>query len=137
MTGTSTFSLFKTHVHLTDGPLATPLEVDGDFWRRLADSPGIQDGRLLSLVHVAEDWDAWGMHPEGNEIVLLLWGEVELVLEENGHERSVALAPGHPLIVPPGAWHTMRVRQPSNVLHITRDRGTQHRPALPGNRVPP
>ena len=75
MTGTSAFSLFKTYVHLTERPLAIPLEAYSEFWRQLADSPSIQDGRRLSLVHVAEDWDAWEMHPEGDEIALLRWGE--------------------------------------------------------------
>jgi quercetin dioxygenase-like cupin family protein len=45
------------------------------------------------------------MHPDGDEILVLVSGRVELVLEYADGNRRVALPPGRAIIVPKGIWH--------------------------------
>jgi oxalate decarboxylase/phosphoglucose isomerase-like protein (cupin superfamily) len=68
------------------------------------------------------------VHPAGDELVILLSGAVDLVLEESDGERVVPLRSGETCIVPQGVWHTARVNEPSEAIHITRGAGTEMRP---------
>ena len=68
------------------------------------------------------------MHPAGDEVVALLSGEVDLILEEGSHEITVSLKGRRTLIVPQGTLHRAVVREPGDMLFITRGAGTQHRP---------
>jgi mannose-6-phosphate isomerase-like protein (cupin superfamily) len=124
----STFDLADTYIQLDDGPAATAIEVDGAFWERIDTRPELQGGRLVGTFHNAADWDVWEMHPAGDEVVSLLSGAVDVVLDEGSGERVVELRPGATCIVPRGVWHTANVHTPGDTLHITRGAGTQHRP---------
>jgi mannose-6-phosphate isomerase-like protein (cupin superfamily) len=84
--------------------------------------------RLVAEFAFDRDWESWEVHPAGDEIVVLLSGAVDLVLEEPDGERIIALRERGTVIVPRGVWHTANVIAPSEVLHITRGEGTQHRP---------
>ena len=123
------FTLFKTFAHLEDGPGASEVAVGERFWEEIGGRADLQEGRLVTAFHWEEDWPNWERHPAGDEIVFVLWGRAELVLEEDGGERVVALPSGHACIVPRGVWHTARVPEPTNALAITRGAGTEHRPA--------
>ena len=68
------------------------------------------------------------MHPDGDELLYLLSGKIEVVLEENGEERVVEMSPGQGLVVPRGVWHRVVLRQASHLVHITPGPGGQHRP---------
>ena len=60
-------------------------------------------GWLVTWFEFGEDWDSWEMHPLGDEVVCLLSGAVEFVLEGESGETSVQLAtPGSFAIVPRG-----------------------------------
>jgi mannose-6-phosphate isomerase-like protein (cupin superfamily) len=124
----STFDLASTYIQLDDGPAAMAIEVDEEFWERIDTRPELQGGRLVGTFHNAADWDVWEMHPAGDEVVSLLSGAVDVVLDEGSDERVVALRPGATCIVPRGVWHTANVHTPGDTLHITRGAGTQHRP---------
>jgi mannose-6-phosphate isomerase-like protein (cupin superfamily) len=124
----STFDLADTYIQLDDGPAATAIEVDEAFWERIDTRPELQGGRLVGTFHNAADWDVWEMHPAGDEVVSLLSGAVDVVLDEGSGERVVVLRPGATCIVPRGVWHTANVHTPGDTLHITRGAGTQHRP---------
>ena len=123
------FTLFKTFVHLEDGPGASEVSVGDRFWEEVGDRADLREGRLVTASHWKEDWPVWERHPAGDEIVFILWGRADLVLEEAGGERVVPLPSGHACIVPRGVWHTARVPEPTNALAITRGAGTEHRPA--------
>jgi len=71
------------------------------------------------------------MHPAGDELVYLLEGAVDMVLDEGDGERVVELRGRSAVLVPAGAWHRAIVHEPGDVLHITRGHGTQHRPVEP------
>ena len=132
--GTSTeavrpeFDLATTYVQLDDGPRAFAVEVDDEFWHTIDRRPELQGVRLVGTFHNAEDWDVWEMHPAGDEVVCLLSGAVDVILDEPEGERVVGLEAGRTCIVPRGVWHRAIVREPGDTLHITRGEGTQHRP---------
>ena len=128
------FRFPQTFVHLGGGDTAEPLEVTPSFWEDIAAGRGrfaeLGPGRLVSWCDFDGDWPNWEMHPRGEELVCLVSGAMEFVLEQESGTRSVELAqPGAFLIVPRGVWHTARVSVPSSVLFVTAGDGTQHRPA--------
>jgi mannose-6-phosphate isomerase-like protein (cupin superfamily) len=122
------FDLATTYVQLDDGPQALAVEVDDEFWQTIDRRSELQGGRLVGRFHNGEDWDIWEMHPAGDEVVCLLSGAIDVVLDEPDGERVVALEAGRTCIVPRGVWHRAIVREPGDTLHITRGEGTQHRP---------
>jgi mannose-6-phosphate isomerase-like protein (cupin superfamily) len=89
----------------------------------------LRDGRLVIVTHEKEDWPFWEMHPAGDEVVTLLSGEVDLMLQEGSQEIILSLKRRVTVIVPQGVWHRAIVREPGDMLFITRGAGTQHRPA--------
>jgi mannose-6-phosphate isomerase-like protein (cupin superfamily) len=42
------------------------------------------------------------MHPDGDEVLFLIRGRVDVVLGENGAQRTVEMAPEHTVLVPEG-----------------------------------
>lgn len=122
------FDLAQTYVQLADGPAAVAVDVDDDFWDRIESRRELQGGRLVGTFHNAADWGIWEMHPAGDEVVCLLSGAIDVVLEEHDGERIIELRPGATCIVPRGVWHTAIVHTAGDTLHITRGAGTVHRP---------
>jgi mannose-6-phosphate isomerase-like protein (cupin superfamily) len=122
------FDLATTYVQLDDGPAASPVKVDDVFWESIDQRPELHGGRLVGTFHNAADWDVWEMHPAGDEVVCLLSGAIDVVLDEPDGERIVSLEAGQTCIVPRGVWHSAAVREPGDTLHITRGEGTRHRP---------
>ena len=129
---TSARSLYEFPIHLGLGAKAIPQpEFTGMEWydayvERHAND--LDEGRLVGLYRFEESWTSWEMHPAGDELVFALSGAVELVLQEAGGDRTIALGAGEGTLVPKGVWHTARVRTPGHVLHVTPGTGTQHRP---------
>jgi oxalate decarboxylase/phosphoglucose isomerase-like protein (cupin superfamily) len=132
------FDLFGTYVHLGDGGGALPVTVTETFWDELMSGEyrsedvrafGEKGGWMLATFHMTESMSHWELHPEGDEILHLLSGAIDVVLQETDGERVVALRPGTTCVVPKGAWHRQIVLTPGDLLSITYGRGTQHRPA--------
>jgi mannose-6-phosphate isomerase-like protein (cupin superfamily) len=121
------FDLETTYLVLADGPEAKRIEVGPDFWQTI-DTRDDLAGRLVGIFRYDADWNSWEMHPEGDEIVVLLSGAVDLVLDAPGGERTVELRDRAAAVVPRGVWHTANVIAPAEALHITRGAGTAHRP---------
>ena len=122
------FDLDATYVHLKDGLAAVPLTVDDSFWAGIADRADLAEGRLVMLNHAARDWTTWERHPAGDELVYLLGGAVDLILEQADGELVVELRGRSACIVPRGIWHRAIVHAPGDLLHITPGAGTEHRP---------
>src|SRR5690606_39403706 len=81
------FALDQIYVHLTpDDGGATPIPVTPDFWATIATRTDLHDGFLLTRARMTEDWPHWEMHPEGEEIVILLAGAIDLRSEEHTSE---------------------------------------------------
>jgi mannose-6-phosphate isomerase-like protein (cupin superfamily) len=68
------------------------------------------------------------MHPDGDEILFLWSGAMDVVLERDGEEVVTSLSPGEAFVVPRGVWHRTVVREPSDLLNLTMGH-SQHRPA--------
>ncbi|MCA9648749.1 MAG: hypothetical protein H6712_13660 [Myxococcales bacterium] len=123
------FSLERTYVHLRPDQSAAPIEVDESFWATIATRTELHEGFLVTRARTGEDWPHWEMHPEGEEIVVLLSGAVDLVLDDGEREWTVELRPeAGTWINRRGVWHRAIVHEPSEMLFITAGRGTQHRP---------
>lgn len=59
------------------------------------------------------------MHPDADEVLYLISGRVDVLLEEDGAENLVEVRPGQAVVVPRGIWHRVLVREPSQLLHVT------------------
>jgi mannose-6-phosphate isomerase-like protein (cupin superfamily) len=109
MADQSVFDLDSTYLALaTDGGIAT-MTVTDDFWATVDQRRELAGGRLVMLARYEADWPSWEVHPAGDELVYLLAGAVDLVLDEPGGERVVELRGRAGCLVPAGVWHTARV----------------------------
>ena len=68
------------------------------------------------------------MHPDGDEVLILVSGRLTVTLEEPTGPRSVELLPGQGLIVPQGMWHEVVAEEPCQLVHATPGPGGEHRP---------
>lgn len=125
--------LSKHLIHLGLGATAVPQpEFTGDMaWyeayaaRHAADGA---EGRLVAMHTSEAPWGHWEMHPEGDEVVVCLDGEMTLIQEVEGREERVVLGPGEYAINPARVWHSADVDAPARALFITAGKGTEHRP---------
>src|SRR5262245_39229295 len=115
---TTAFDLNDTYVHLEDGPTAARIEVGPDFSATIARRTDVHGGRPVLITRSDADWPHWEMHPAGDEIVCLLSGSADLVLDEAGGERIVPVRGRTACVVPRGVWHRAIVHEPSETLHI-------------------
>jgi ABC-type uncharacterized transport system permease subunit/mannose-6-phosphate isomerase-like protein (cupin superfamily) len=127
--GGPAFDPFATIVHLREDGGAVPVAWTPEVFRTLG--TGDRD-RVIGAKHAAEPADVhtdeWEMHPKGDEILYLLTGLLDVVLDEPGGERRVRLQHGQACLVPRGTWHRLILCQPSDLLFITPASGTRHRP---------
>ena len=87
------------------------------------------EGRLVSHFTFSEDWTSWEMHPNGDEVVLCLSGEMLLTQEfPDGLVKQVTLGPGEYAINRREVWHTADIVGAVQALFITAGVGTEHRP---------
>jgi mannose-6-phosphate isomerase-like protein (cupin superfamily) len=122
------FTLNSTYVNLRPDDSATTLKGGRRFWANIAKRTDLNDGRLLGTTSQKSDWPIWERHPGGDEILILLSGELELVLETRAGERRTKLKAGQSFVVPRGIWHRALVKKPGELLFITPGAGTEHRP---------
>ena len=82
---------------------------------------------LVAAFDCTEAWSQWERHPAGDEIVMLLSGEVELILRGTQGDETLRLAiAGEFVVIPRGIWHTARPVKPGRMLFITPGAGTEH-----------
>lgn len=121
------FDLETTYLGLGGDGEVTRLPVGPGFWEGLDANPNLRP-TLVSLSGGDGDWTSWEMHPEGEEVLILLEGRLTLLVELAGVERRHDLAPGATFIVPRGAWHRAVDQRGVKMLFITYGPGTTHRP---------
>ena len=126
-----TIDLSATFIHLSDGGDAEPVRVTPTFWRSAGERydrlAGVFDFRSAKDLHSSMQ----EMHPEADEVLFLLSGAIDVVLEQDETERSIALESGRAAIVPRGVWHRLVMRQPGRLLFINSRKGMQGRPYNP------
>lgn len=125
---TDAFTLDRTYIHLRPDESATSMTGGAEFWAGIASRRDLEHGRLMGSTHQSADWNHWERHPAGEEILVLLSGEMEVVLDTAGGEQRAKLAPGQTFIVPKGVWHRGIVTKPGDLMFITPGAGTEHRP---------
>lgn len=101
-----------------------------EFWSQPQEALDALGGDwLVSEFSGEADWPSWEMHPNGDEFVYLLDGDIEFLLEMPEGLLTHRISGRGAVVVPRGVWHTARLRRPSRMFFITMGRGTQHRPA--------
>lgn len=69
------------------------------------------------------------MHPDGEEFVYLLDGDIQFLMETpDGVLSSQRITDRGAVVVPRGVWHTAKVYRPSRMFFITKGAGTKHQP---------
>ena len=123
--------LAGTFVHLRDGGDAEPVPVGPAFFRE-SGARGRYD-RLVGVFDFRSSKDLHSsmqeMHPEADELIFVVSGAIDVVLEEQGGERSIALDTGQAAIVPRGVWHRLLMRRPGRLLFVNSRSGMQSRPS--------
>ena len=121
------------YVHLSNDGAIQDLLGGAAFWSLPAEEMRRFDAGWLITEFVCEDdWANWEMHPEADEFVYLLSGNVALVLELPTGTATIRLSDRGAVVVPRGVWHTARVFATSRMLFVTRGAGTEHRPSAAG-----
>jgi len=107
---------------------ARSLNVDSNFWESLEKGELGDFSRLISFFCFDEDWKTWEKHPNGEEFVFLLEGDITLILETNGDKREVVMNDTFSfVIVPKDTWHTANVSKSAKMLFVTPGEGTEIR----------
>lgn len=121
--------LSSNYIDLRGVNSAKPLQIDDDFWWKLANgSIHPTPDRLLMHAHQSQSWDHWERHPKGEEVIIQISGETVLLLETDIGYQHVPLKGFQTVIVPRKSWHTLHVHQPADMIFITPGEGTEHRP---------
>ena len=127
----------QTYVLLAADGAAEQVPGGQAFWSRPGqelDALGRQ--WLVSEFACSADWPNWEMHPQADEFVYLLAGEVVFQLQTEAGTASVHLQDRGALVVPRGVWHTAKVSVPSRMLFVTLGAGTRHRPVQQADAQP-
>lgn len=121
--------LLHTFVVVGSDHSAVAVDVTPTIWQELDQRfDGFKGRTLVASFRFEADWPTWEIHPEGDEIVVLMSGAADLVLDVNGSHRATRLSkPGEYVIVPRATWHTAKISVPTAMLFITPGEGTENR----------
>jgi len=125
----SALQIASSFVVMSDDFKADVIPVSDELYAKLDETYGDFRGHTLISCHSFDgDWPTWEVHPNGDEFVVLLSGDVDMVLAVDAGDETVRLKePGSFVIVPRGVWHTARVREPAQMLFVTPGEGTENR----------
>ncbi len=121
------FTLDTTYINLRPDDSATTVRIDRRFWATIDKLTDLDDGRLMGVTPQITDWPHWERHCGGDEVLVMLSGEMDIVLETEKGERRTKLKAGQAFVVPRGVWHRGRARKPGLLLFVTPGAGTEHR----------
>jgi mannose-6-phosphate isomerase-like protein (cupin superfamily) len=68
------------------------------------------------------------MHPDGDELLFLVSGRVQVTLELDDGTLQIEVGPGQAVVVPRGVWHLVHLLEPGQLVHITPGPNGDHRP---------
>lgn len=122
------FDLQDAIVHLSDNGAIRSHANDVGFLQLATANPELMEGYILSLHHAADSaavhYPTWEMHPEGDELLILLSGSMSTELRQERSQSIELLACQTASIVPAGVWHRLIVHEPSMLIAITPRKGT-------------
>jgi mannose-6-phosphate isomerase-like protein (cupin superfamily) len=106
-------SLSKSPLHFTPTGSIVPVAQRGRA------HPDVE-GRLAGEARMSKSPPHAGeMHPDGDELLYLIEGAVEVVLDQEAGEFCLSLQPGQAFVVPRGVWHRVMVKEPCRLLYFT------------------
>jgi mannose-6-phosphate isomerase-like protein (cupin superfamily) len=109
----TTFDLSTSLVGLHRDGTARPLT-----WE--SGPPPRVDGFTIGCAEISRPAPHGGeLHPDADEVLLLVSGRVDVILDEAGRERVVEVRAGQGFVVPRGVWHRVVPREPSRLVHVT------------------
>ncbi|HET8933927.1 MAG TPA: cupin domain-containing protein [Polyangiales bacterium] len=124
------FTLDQTFAQLLDDGAARLVDVDPAFWREIGARTHLHPGRLVGWLRLTADSDHDEVHPAGDELLILVSGRAEVVLEG----QTQHLQRGRACVVPRGAWHHLIVQEPGELIFVTPGAGTRTRSRNGGTR---
>lgn len=124
----SVFSLKDHIIHLSSaGAIRSHASGVGFFQLAMA-NPELMQGYVFSLHHAANSaavhYPTWEMHPEGDELLILLSGSLSAEFRHQEGQSTEVLSCHTASIVPAGIWHRLIVHEPSVLIAITPRQGT-------------
>lgn len=88
------------------------------------------DGLNVGVARMSQSPPHGGeRHLDGDELIYLVSGRAEIVLEEESAERSVKLEAGQAFVIPQGTWHRVLVLEPCEIVYVTPGPNGEHRPS--------
>jgi len=77
----------REFIVLSPDKKATVETCDASLYERLNQNyHGFAEHELVSLYEFDSDWTTWEMHPHGDEVVMLMSGEMTLILQQQNGE---------------------------------------------------
>jgi mannose-6-phosphate isomerase-like protein (cupin superfamily) len=120
------FQLESKFVHLENNGNLISLLIDEKFWSEGSSQSYFQSGRLMGVLNIDPGPSHWEVHPDGDELLYLLSGSMDVVIELEGKNKVITLVSLSSCIVPQETWHQTIAREPCSLLFITPVKGTQH-----------
>ncbi len=102
------------------GPI-TVIPSTAELWSDL-DRTELTSGQILSVFAYTTTWDYQERHPSGDELVVVLEGRFDVLLElgDGLAETAIPLSGrGSCRVIPAGTWHRLAVNEPGTVLFVT------------------
>ncbi len=125
---TDPFSLTDVFVRLRPGGGMDLEPLTPSFWSGDHATPG---DRVVAVFEYASSDDLHSevleVHPEGDELIVVLAGAIDLISESGGDEVVVSLDAGQAAVVRRGTWHRLSMRAPGRLLSINVRSGMQSR----------
>ena len=119
-----------TFVHFGRDQGATFHREPPEYWNHPSERLALTEGRILSVFEYDATWSHWERHPLGDEFAYVLYGNVDLLLDQPSGTETIRLRDSECGLIPQGAWHTLRVLKPSRILFVTPTPAiTEHRDA--------
>ena len=122
--------LARNYLRLRPDSTIEILSGGNEFWGQLmkGELGNFRNEYLVTTSAFSQDWPSWENHVNGDEIVYLLSGKCEFLLElPDGTAGIVVDKPGQYVKVPKNTWHTAKTTVPTTMLFITAGEGTQIR----------
>lgn len=90
--------------------------------------PEYVDGFSVGFVDMEREPPHGGeMHPDGDELLLVISGRVKVFFEREP-DSPRELGAGDACIVPKGEWHKLKLVERSKIIYITPGPNSKHRP---------
>lgn len=96
--------------------------------REQADPPIPVDGMTFGVASMSENSPHAGeMHPDGDEVLYLISGRVNVVFLDSPH-ADIEMKLGDGLVVPKGTWHRVDILEPCQIVYLTPGPNNEFRP---------